>query len=186
MRLIPGLLSLLCLLSLLAALPAPAEVPTLPDAVGKRIKSAPEAFVEAAAVLIMGYGGEDGIDRAGVENYIALERSGARASALRRLLAADLDGDGAVTAVEMAVAAAAASATQRGRLWALQARADADGNGVVSAVEVGVHAQAEAMKGFSEARAQAARAILGFDGDGDGWVTLDEVRAVVEALNEAA
>ena len=154
----------------------------LSEAVLKQLSSDPEPFLDLAADLIHGYGGPQGIDLAGVDRFGALERAEARASALRQLAAADLDFDGAVNADELAALAAAASAKTRGRLWALHEAADQDGNRVVSAAETAVWARAEAMRLFSPAEEAVARAVLTFDADANGWVTLDEVKAAVAAL----
>lgn len=163
-----------------------AQAQAVPEALAKRIKANPDRFVEEAATLIFGFGGPNGIDAAGVERFIALERAGARASVLRRLLAGDLDGDGAVTANEMQVAAGAASASQRGRMLGLLARADSDADGTATGAEIAGFAAAEALEMFDERRAQTARAVLGFDGDADGMVTLPEVQAVVARVADAA
>lgn len=163
-----------------------AEAQAVPEALAKRIKANPDRFVEEAATLIFGFGGAKGIDAAGVERFIALERAGARATVVRRLLSGDLDGDGAVTGAEMGVAAGAASASQRGRMLGLLARADDDADGAASGDEIMAFAAAEALEAFDERRAQGARAVLGFDGDADGLVTLPEVQRVVARLAEAA
>jgi len=171
---------LVCLLGSVALAATP---PVLAEPALKRIRASPERFVEAAAVLIHGYGSDGAVDAAAVDRFIALQRAGARASALRKLLAADLDADGAIAADEVA---AAEAATGRGRLIALHGRADGDGDGTVSAVELTLHTAIEALAGFTEAEAQAARAVLACDQDGDGHVTLPEVRAAVAALDKAA
>ncbi len=154
----------------------------LSDAVLKQVQADPAPFLTLAADLIHGFGGEKGIDRAGVDRFVALERAAARASALRRLAVADLDFDGAVTAAELAVLAAATSAKARGRLWALLEKADGNGDRVVSAAEAAGFGRAEAMRAFSPGDEAVARAVLTFDSDADGWVSLDEVRAAVAAL----
>ncbi len=163
-----------------------AQAQAVPEALAKRIKANPDRFIDDAATLIYGFGGTAGIDAAGVERFIALERAGARASVLRRLLAGDLDGDGAVTAEEMQVAAGAASASQRGRMRALLARADADADGTANVAEITAFAAAEALEAFDERAAQSARAVLGFDGNSDGLVTVPEVQQVVDRLASAA
>ncbi|MES2667606.1 MAG: hypothetical protein V4712_16055 [Pseudomonadota bacterium] len=178
------LLVIVAIFASLFALTAQAQ--TVPEALARRIKANPERFVDGAATLIFGFGGPDGLDAAGVERFIALERAGARASVLRRLLAADLDGDGAVAADEMQVAAGAASASQRGRMLGLLAGADADGDGAASGAEITDFAAAEALEAFDELRAQMARSVLGFDGNADGRVTLPEVRRAVDRLADAA
>lgn len=158
----------------------------LPPAAQKKIAADPGKFMEDVQALILGYGQDGAISAAALGNYIALERAGARAAAVRVLLAADLDGDGTVARDEVSFAAAAASARSRARLWGLFARADADADGLVIPDEVAASAAAAALKGFSEAKAQAVRALLAFDKDGDGLVTLEEVAAGVADLDEAA
>lgn len=80
----------------------------------KRLKAAPEPYLELAADLIHGFGGAQGIDRAGIARFVALERAEARAGALRRIYLADLDFDITVSREEIAQVAAAASAAMRG------------------------------------------------------------------------
>ncbi len=182
MRLIALILS-----CLLWAAPLRADVPpVLPEPMLKRIKAAPDRFVDLAALLIHGFGTGGSIDAAEIERSIALDRAGARASALRRLLAADLDGDGAIAPAELAVAATAASATTRARLITTHARADADGDGSVGPDELAAHAAAESLSRVSEADAAMSRAVLACDQDGDRKVTMAEVRRALTALDPAA
>lgn len=154
----------------------------LSEAVLKQVQADPEPFLELAAALIHGFGGPQGLDAAGVDRFVALERAEARASALRRVQVADLDFDGGVTADEMGVLVAAASAKARGRLWALFEAADANTDRALSADETALWGRAEALRSFSPADEAIARAVLSFDGNADGWVTLEEVRAAVAAL----
>lgn len=158
----------------------------LPPAAQKKITADPGKFMEDVQALVLGYGQDGAISGAALASYIALERAGVRASAQRALVAMDLDGDGTIAQEELRFAAAAASAPARARLWALFGKADANGDALVSPEEIATHAAAAALKGFSEARAQAVRALLAFDKDGDGLVTLDEVAAGMAALDEAA
>ena len=147
-----------------------------------RIINDPERFVALAGDLIHGFGSARGIDLAGVENFVALERAAAGAAALRRLQLADLDIDGAVTRDEVAVLVASVAATARGRLWALHGRADGDGDGTVSAGEMLAFARIEALNGFDPMAEAQVRHVLTFDADKDGFATLDEVKAGVAAL----
>lgn len=177
----------LILTFLLAALPLRADTaPLLPDPMLDRIKAAPDRFLDLAALLIHGFGAQGRIDAPGVERSIALDRAGVRASAQRRLLAADLDGNGAVARDEVMVAAGAASATTRARLITTHARADTDSDGTVSPAELAAHAGAESLARVSEAKAAMARAVLACDQDGDGAVTLAEVRRALVVLDPAA
>jgi hypothetical protein len=107
----------------------------LPNAMQKVMKANPEQFIADAAKLIFGYGGPDGVDRRGIENFVAIERAAARVSAMQPLLQADLDGDGAANQAEATLLAAAAAADKRGQIMALFARADTDGNDIVTLPE---------------------------------------------------
>jgi len=177
----------LIVMCLLWAVPVRAETaPMVPEPMLKRIKALPDRFLDLAATLIHGFGTAGRIDAAGVERAIALDRAGARASAQRRLLAADLDGNGAVAPAELSVAAGALGARARGRLITTHARADADGDGTVAPAELAVHAGAEAMRLVPEPEAAYMRALLACDQDGDGLVTLVEVRRSLAALDQAA
>ena len=154
----------------------------VPEGVLKRMQSDPQAYLDLAADLIHGFGGAQGINRAGIAGYVALQRAEARAAALRRMYLADLNFDNAVRRDEVAQVAAAASAYGRGRLWKLFEAADKDGNGVVDAAEIAGFGVAEALRSFSAADEAEVMSVLTFDGDADGWVGLDEVRAAVAAL----
>jgi hypothetical protein len=162
-----------------------ASAQALPDALTKAVKANPQRFVEDAAEVIHGFGSpgaEPGVDASGIDRAIALARAVARAGALRRLLAADLDADGAVTAAEMAVLAAAAEARDRGPLIALQAEADRDADGTASAPELMAAAQEEALRSYPERKAALLRDLFRFDADKDGRVTLAEVRSAVDRI----
>lgn len=160
----------------------PLAAAELPKAVLNKLQADPERFLDLAVNLIHGFGTGQGIDRAGVDRFVALERAAARASALRRLAVADLDFDGSVTRAEMEVLAAAASAKSRGRLWQLFERADGDADGTITAAETLGFGQVEALAGFGLTEEAAVRAILAFDADSNGRVTLEEVKAALAAL----
>ena len=171
-----------CLAVLLLWFGGPLWAGALSEAVLKKLSSDPGPFLDLAADLIHGYGGPQGIDAAGVDRFVALERAAARGGALRQLAVGDLDFDGAVTAEELGILAAAASAKMRGRLWAEFEAADADADRLISAEETRIWVRAEGMRRFSAADEAVARAVLTFDADANGFVTLEEVRAAVAAL----
>lgn len=154
----------------------------LPDATLKRLQNKPEKFLTEAAALIFGYGAEGAIDPAGLERYIALERAEARARAMQRLLAADLDNDGVVAAAELASLADAASARERGRLRQRHLAADVDGDGAVTMEELRDAGQAAALDKLSDSDADVLRGFMACDLDGDGRVSLEEVREVTRLL----
>jgi hypothetical protein len=180
------MLILLALLLLGAPARAQSVADGLAEAVAKRIQQNPERFLDRAETLILGHGEGGAIGAAEVEGFVALERAAARAGALRRLLAVDLDADGAVAAEEVALAARAAGAEGRARLLRAQAAADGDGDGTVSAGELGLWAEGQARAAFSPADEGEARAILAFDGNADGRVTLTELRAGLAVLADGA
>ena len=162
--------------------PVWAMAEAVPKTVAAKVSRDAEKYVDEVSVMITGFGTGGAIDRAGLENIVALARSEARAMAFRRLQGADLDGDGSVTTPEVQVTAAAASAVARGRMVVYFGKADGDSDGVVSREELQTYANAVALDSFSESKAQAIYAVIGFDGDGDGRVTLAEVVTAVSAL----
>jgi hypothetical protein len=136
----------------------------------------PEQFRAMAEDVIAGFGGPSGLTLAGIEDHVALERAAARASAMRRFLAMDLNNDGAVGREELAVIQRAASATSRGRLERQFAAADGDSDGRVSAAEIRAEGQAAALRALTEAEATILRALMTLDSDKDGALRMDEFR----------
>ncbi len=151
----------------------------VPGPLTKLVQRDPLGFADDVAVIIAGFGKGDAIDRAGLRNLVAMERADARAMALRRLQGADLDGDGAISGGEMRIKAAALAAAARGRLILYFGKADLQGDDAVSADELQIYAETVARGDFSDARAAEIYAIIGFDKNADGRVTLDEVRAAI-------
>lgn len=159
---------------------------SLPDKVLKKLRGAPEAFLEDAAALIYGFGQNGGIDRAGIDGFVAIERARIRAATMARYLAADLNNDGDVAQAEIAVLASAAAAGKRGALRLGFDKADADKNGVLSPTELREFAQGQALQDLSDAEAEGLRGFLLFDLDGDGIVAMEEVATGVTAMLEEA
>lgn len=155
------------------------------DALAKAMSRNPERFEARIIDLIAGFGGEDGLTPQGIETHIALERAGARASALRRFLAMDLDADGSVSRAELAVSQHAASAQGRGRMERQFAAADADGNGTVDAGEMAAAGTAAGLAALDEGEADLLRAVMRLDADGNGVLQAAEVSAAVARLDEA-
>ncbi|MCX7288104.1 MAG: hypothetical protein NTW20_11260 [Rhodobacterales bacterium] len=142
-------------------------------------------FGDEVTDLIAGFGQNGALTLAGIEDHIALTRAGARATALRRLVAQDLDADGTVSRKEVAVVQAAASAAARGRLERLFITADTDSDGQVDADEIAAEGKAAALRALDEEEATLLRAILSLDGDGDGALTTRELAAALRGLDEA-
>lgn len=174
MRWVMGILGMLFAMSAMAQ--------DIPKSVVAKVNRDAQKYIDDISVLIDGFGAEGAIDRAGLENVVAMARAEGRALAFRRLQGADLNGDGAIAFSEMQVTAAAASAVSRGRLILYFGKADQDGDSQVTAPELQSYANSVALETFSAQKAQAMFAILTFDGDADGRVTKAEVAAGVGAL----
>ncbi|APX11076.1 hypothetical protein [Tateyamaria omphalii] len=151
-----------------------------------RMRERPDAFVQEAAGLILGYGGPRGLSAADIETAIEAELARLRAREMRRLLEADLNNDLSVTRAELDVLVRAASATMRGRLLVWHRNADDDGDGTVRWAELRSHADGRARAGMSESAVAAMRAMMTFDLDGDALVALDEVLEAVALLGAPA
>ncbi|WP_299150318.1 hypothetical protein [uncultured Tateyamaria sp.] len=147
-----------------------------------RMRTRPEAFVEEAAGLILGYGGGDGLRASHIEQAIAAELARLRAREMRRLLEADLNGDLGVTQSELNVLLRAASATMRGRLLVWFRAADVNGDHVVAWSEMRAHASRKAHVAMGPHAADAMRAMMTFDLDHDGAVEMSEVLDAMNAL----
>jgi hypothetical protein len=157
------------------------EASPLADAMGTN----PDRFAARVSDLIAGFGTPEGLTAAGIEDHIALERAGARATALRRLLAMDLDADGSLDRAELAVSQRAASAATRGRMERQFRTADANGDGRIDPDELAAAGEAAALRALDEDEAQMLRALLTLDRDGDAALTQDEVAAAVAILGDA-
>jgi hypothetical protein len=160
----------------------PAALSGVDGALAKRMQRDMGDVAADAMTLILGYGRDGAIDRAGIETWLAVERAVARAQVMRRMIEADLDADGTVTAAEIAVIAGAAEAGIRGRIMQNHALADGDGDGAVSAPEAAARAQGFAMDEVSEGDAARAMALMGLDMDGDGRLTLAEVDRAAQLM----
>ena len=157
---------------------------TLPDKTLKKLQAAPDVFLASAAQLIYGFGTDGAIDAAGIDGFIAAERARIRARDMTQYLTADINNDGDIIRDEMATLAAAAQASKRGRLQRGFDQADSDANGTVSMAELRGFAQGTAMAQMSAADADALKALLQFDANGNGTVAMEEVAAGVSALME--
>lgn len=158
----------------------------LPERTVKQLQQKPEKFLEDAAILIIGFGTEAGIDLEGINASINLDRAWVRAREMRRLMVADLDNDHAISDAEIRVLIAAERAGKRGLLRLGFQAADQNGDAVVSQDELQQHAQTRAMATLSFEEAQGLRAFMAFDLNEDGRVHLSEVAQVVEAFSPEA
>ncbi len=154
-------------------------------ALDKAMRKDPDRFAGQVIELIAGFGGPQGLTIAGIDDHIALERAGARAAALRRFLALDLDADGTVDRAEVAVAQRAANAEARGRLERQVRAADTDANDRIDAAEQAEQGRLAGLRALGEDEAVYLRALLSLDGDGDGALTAVEVDRAVAALEKA-
>jgi hypothetical protein len=159
-------------------------VPKDADPLTEAISRNPGRFEAQIVDLVAGFGGPEGLTLAGIEDHIALERAGARASAMRRFLAMDLDGDGGVTRAELVTVQRAASAATRGRMERQFLGADLDGSDTVDAAEIVADGRAAGLRALDEGEAELLRATLRLDGNGDGALTAAEVQAGVRRLDQ--
>ena len=156
------------------------------DPLSQAMQRNPGRFEARMVDLIAGFGGPDGLTVQGIEEHVALERAGARASALRRLLAMDLDGDGSMTRAELVVAQRAASAKARGRMERQFAGADRNSDGRIDDAELAAEGQAAALAALDEDAAALLRATLRLDADGNGALSAQELRAALARLDQEA
>ena len=149
------------------------------DALGEVMARDPDRFQADMVDLIAGFGQAGALTLDGIEEYIALTRAGARATALRRFMAQDLDGDGTVLRRELGVAQAAATAASRGRMERQFIAADANADDKIDAGELVLEGQGAALRALDEDEAAVLRAVLSLDTSGDGAVTVAELSAAV-------
>lgn len=157
----------------------------MPEDVLAKLQKNPDGYLDHAGSLINGFGGAQGIDKAGIELALALQRADARAAALRKLMLADLDFDGSISTEEFKQVAAATAATARGKLWKMKAAADADGDGTITIAELDGFGRAEALRKVGADKEAEALSVLSFDADKNGWVDMDEVSQGVAELEPA-
>lgn len=159
--------------------------PGVPEALARDLARNPDRVVAAAARLILGHGTEERLTAADIARAVAVGRAAARGRQIGRLLAADLDADGAVTGAEARAAAAVLAASARSRLVLAVEAADSDRDGAASAAEIAASGMAAALVELTEAEVARMAAFLTLDLDGDGGVTLDEVRRAAALAAEA-
>jgi hypothetical protein len=139
----------------------------------------PDRFAARIGDLIAGFGGPEGVTLAGIDEHIALDRAGARASALRRMMAMDLDSDGTLDRVELAVSQRAASAAARGRMERQFRAADADGDGRIDEGEMAADGRAASLRALGEDEAAMLRSLLTLDQDDNAALSMEELMAAV-------
>lgn len=154
----------------------------LPDRLAALLDDAPKGLDDRALELITGFGSEGGIDADGLALSISVDRAQARAGALRRFFALDLDGNLSVTREELNLATSVLSARSRGRLMAQVERADQDADGALSLEEIQQAGTVAGLRAVSDDEAAERMSLILMDMDSDGFVTLGEVR---ETLRDA-
>jgi Ca2+-binding EF-hand superfamily protein len=173
------------LLLILAGLIWPLAAAAEETALQKAIQKDPDRFAGRVDDLIAGFGGPDGLRTQGIEEHIALERAGARASALRRFHAMDLDSDGTVNRDELRSSQRAANAEGRGRLERQFLAADIDADGRVDQAELAEQGRIAALRALGEDEADFLRGLMDLDDDGNGALTAAEVDRAVAGLEKA-
>lgn len=154
----------------------------LPGGTLKQLENTPEIFMEHMAGLILGYGGPQGLDNAGVANYLAVNRAYIRAREMRRFLVADLNNDGKVTLAEMNILIQTENARARGRLLVGFYAADANSDGAVDMTESRAFAETRAAGSITQNDANLLEALVSLDLNGDGFLALDEIIDIVSAF----
>lgn len=177
---------LICLLWLIPALARAEAAAPLPLAAIEELKMSREVLLEEGTRLILGYGAGETITGAGLELAIAHERATRRAAAAERVMAADLNGDGAVSAAEMDLHGNTLSVRLRAQARRGFAAADRDLDGLASLPEIMAAAQDYALERFPERQADRLRSLMFCDADRDGVLTLAELRAAGDDLARRA
>lgn len=150
----------------------------------KAMQGNPGRFEATMLDLVAGFGGPDGLTREGIADHIALQRASGRATAMRRLLAMDLNADGDVQPEELQVAQRAASAGSRGRMERQFAAADADSDGKVTAAEIAADGAAAALGALGADEEALLFAALSLDADRNGALSAAELRAAVAKVGD--
>lgn len=161
-----------------AAGPADA-VRSLPQAMQDKIAADPAAFARKLAFLAASYGENGTLSAAALDRMAATVRARARAAETARLMAADLDADGAVSGDERRAALAALSVPRQKRMEAAWTEADADKDGQVSAAELAQQATAAGQRAMSQQRLDEWKALMALDADADGQLTAVEIAAAL-------
>lgn len=156
--------------------------PLLPETLLKSVKLDPAGYIDGVSQMIASYGGADGITEDQLATGMALVRARARIAAQMPLLRADLDGDGMITRDEIQLAGSVATPAARGRLDKLFRRADADASGAISGEELADLGASAALAAYGPAQMAGLKVLMGFDADGNGKVTLSEVRQGLAGL----
>jgi len=145
----------------------------------------PGRFEATMLDLVAGFGGPDGLTREGIAEHVALERAAGRATAMRRLIAIDLNADGDVQRGELQVAQRAASAGARGRMERQVAAADADGDGKITAAEIAADGAAAALGALGADEEALLMSVLTLDADGNGALSAAELRVAMAKVGES-
>lgn len=150
----------------------------------KAMQGNPARFEATMLDLVAGFGGPEGLTRDGVAEHVALERAAGRATAMRRLMAMDLNADGDVQREELQVAQRAASAGSRGRMERQFAAADADGDSKVTAAEISADGAAAALGALGKDEEALLLSVLSLDADGNSALSAVELRNAVAQVGD--
>lgn len=165
-----------------AGMDAAALRQTLPQSVQARMAADPVGFRQKLAQLAAHFGDGGELTAASFERMAAAGRARTAAAAAARLMAADLDGDGAVSRAERDAALQFLPGARQKRFGDAWAQADADKDGLVSADELAGHAREAARQPAAAARAEGWMALMALDANADGKLSPAEVDAALAGL----
>lgn len=118
-----------------------------------------------------------------IETRDRISRARLRGSRIGAVLGYDLNGDGAVSSEEIATVLETLTGRRRADLLILRDSGDGNGDGRIDMAEIRAYATRQQRTSLLAAlSARRYQTLLKMDVDGDGKVTLDEIRTVVAAI----
>ena len=157
---------------------AEAAARNLPAYVIQQISLDPTAFMEGISKRLHAMSPDGIVTAEMLEKAIQRDLAAERAKVIAKLLAFDLDGDGALSAEEIF----AGSKRDESTLHLLRLNGDTDGDGSISFAELMAHAKIAANMTRRRDPRSRPEQIRIFDANGDGTVDLPEVLRVYNAV----
>lgn len=166
-----------------------AAVQGLPGDMRKALRERPGNFTDTFAkpIILFGRAGSEnwaGVDLAGIETFIKLQRAQRRSWVLQRFHIADLNNDGAITQREIDVVLPTIDDHKQTSLVLGFHTGDVNGDGILAPIELRGLAQAGVTNADNLQREAGFRALMTFDLDRNGLLTLDEFLQVTAAFRQ--